>query len=101
MAARPPRPIALISGAPSGIGAALAARFAPGGYEIVRVARSADKLASLATSLAGDYGVRAWAGPVDLALRDAAQKLAAACRRKRRSIDVLVNNAGMLEQAPS
>ena len=99
MAARPSRPIALITGASSGIGAALAACFAQGGHDLVLVARSIDKLEALATSLAGDYGVRVWAEPADLALRDAAQKLAAACRQKRRRIDVLVNNAGVLEQA--
>ena len=94
------RPIALITGASSGIGEALAACFAGGGYDLVLVARSADKLKALATQLVVDYGIRAWVEPADLAVPGAAQKLAATLKRKRRQIDVLVNTAGVLEQAP-
>ena len=94
------RSIALITGASSGIGEALAACFAKGGYDLVLVARSADKLKALAVQLVADYGVRAWVEPADLAVPGAAQKLAASMARKRRQIDVLVNNAGVLEQAP-
>ncbi len=95
-----PRSIVLITGASSGIGEALAACFAQGGYDLVLVARSADKLQALSRQLMADYGVRAWVEPADLAVPGAAQKLAASLKRKRRQIDVLVNNAGVLEQAP-
>ena len=88
---------ALVTGASSGIGEALAARFAEGGFNLVLVARSADKLEALAASLASAHGVKAWAVPADLAQPGAAHKLAAACKRARRRIDVLVNNAGVLE----
>ena len=94
------RSIALITGASLGIGEALAACFAQGGYDLVLVARSADKLHALSKQLVADYGVRAWAEPADLAVPGVAQNLAASLKRKRRRIDVLVNNAGVLEQAP-
>ncbi len=94
------RSSALITGASSGIGEALAACFAQGGYDLVLVARSADKLEALTRQLVADYGVRAWAEPADLAVPGVAQNLAASLKRKRRRIDVLVNNAGVLEQAP-
>ena len=94
------RPIALITGASSGIGAALAECFAKGGHDLVLVARSGDKLKALATRLAAEHGVKVWDEPADLAIPDAAQKLFASQKRKRRKIDVLVNNAGILEQAP-
>jgi len=87
---------ALITGASSGIGEALARRFAEGGYQLVLVARSGDKLKRLAADLSAAHGVKAWVAVTDLAQPDAAKKLAAAMKRNRRPIDVLVNNAGVL-----
>ncbi|MBX3588303.1 MAG: SDR family NAD(P)-dependent oxidoreductase [Ramlibacter sp.] len=91
-------PVALITGASSGIGEALARCFAQAGHDLVLVARSADKLAALAQALSAEQGVRAWVEPADLSQPDAAARLAAALRRKRRRIDVLVNCAGVLSQ---
>ena len=88
---------ALITGASSGIGEALAACFAQGGFNLVLVARSADKLKALARTLAAAHGVKAWVAPADLSVPGAAAKLAASMKRARRPIDVLVNNAGVLE----
>lgn len=93
-------PVALITGASSGIGESLAHCFAGAGHDLVLVARSADKLEGLAVELAALHGVKVWAEPCDLARENAAAELAAALRRKRRTIDVLVNNAGVLAQGP-
>jgi len=87
---------ALITGASSGIGEALAHRFAREGYNLVLVARSAGKLRDLAQALSAAHGIKTWVSAADLTQRDAARKLAAAMRRARRPIDVLVNNAGVL-----
>jgi uncharacterized protein len=87
---------ALITGASSGIGEALARRFAEAGYQLVLVARSGDKLKSLAAALSAAHGVKTWVAPTDLSQPDAAKKLAASMKRARRPIDVLVNNAGVL-----
>jgi short-subunit dehydrogenase len=87
---------ALITGASAGIGAALAHCFARDGYRLVLVARSADKLRALAGNLSEEFGVRAVPLPADLSRPDAANVLAAAVKRRRLSIDVLVNNAGVL-----
>jgi short-subunit dehydrogenase len=99
-ASRPPSSTALITGASSGIGEALAKRFAQAGHNLVLVARSADKLHALAKALQDAHGVKAWAAPADLALPGAAEQLAASMRRSRRRIDVLVNNAGVLTHGP-
>ena len=88
---------ALITGASSGIGEALAERFAKAGFQLVLVARQADKLQVLAQSLKASHGVKAWAAPADLSQPGAARALAAAQKRARRPIDVLVNCAGVLE----
>ena len=89
---------ALITGASSGIGEALARCFARDGHRLVLVARSQGKLQALADALHAEHGTRAEVLPADLAQPGAASALAATLRRKRRRIDVLVNNAGMLEQ---
>jgi short-subunit dehydrogenase len=89
---------ALITGASSGIGEALARCFAKGGFDLVLVARSADKLRALAAELESAHGVAARVQPADLSRPGAAAALAAALKRKRVTVDVLVNNAGVLEQ---
>jgi short-subunit dehydrogenase len=89
-------PTALVTGATSGIGAALAECFAKSGCNLVLVARRDDRLRARAEALAAAHGVKAWAMPADLASPGAAARLAAALRRVRRPIDILVNNAGVL-----
>ncbi len=89
---------ALITGASSGIGEALARCFARAGHRLVLVARSEAKLHTLADALRVEHGTRADVLPADLAQPGVAFALAATLRRKRRPVDVLVNNAGVLEQ---
>jgi short-subunit dehydrogenase len=89
---------ALVTGASSGIGAALARCLARDGHRLVLVARRADKLNVLAGRLSAEFGVQALALRTDLAQQDAAAKLSATLKRRRVAIDVLVNNAGVLEQ---
>lgn len=88
---------ALVTGASSGIGEALAHEIAAAGFDLVLVARSADKLKALAEALQARHGVRVRVQPADLSAPGAAARLAAALKRARCSVDLLVNNAGVLE----
>ena len=88
----------LVTGASSGIGEALARCFARDGHRLVLVARREARLRALAKVLHDEHGTRVDVLPADLARPGAAAALAAALRRKRCAIDVLVNNAGVLEQ---
>jgi hypothetical protein len=88
----------LITGASSGIGEALAHCFARDGHRLMLVARGEARLRALAATLQAEHGTRVDVLAVDLTLPDAVTGLAATLRRKRRSVDVLVNNAGVLEQ---
>lgn len=92
------RPTALITGASSGIGEALAERFAGAGHDVVLVARNAGKLKALASGLAARHEVRVIVEPADLSVPGAAAGLLAGLKRRRLQVDVLVNNAGVLEQ---
>ena len=94
----PSRPIALITGASSGIGEALTHNFADYGHDLVLVARSEDKLKALAAALEAEHSVKVLVLPADLSEPDAVEKLVATVKRRRRVPDVLVNCAGVLEQ---
>jgi uncharacterized protein len=91
-------PLALVTGASSGIGEVLALCFAEAGYDLVLVARSADKLKALALQIKSDYGTNAHVAAADLAVPGAAAALAASLKRKRLQPDILVNCAGVLSQ---
>ena len=93
-------PVALITGASSGIGEVLARCFANARHDVILVARSADKLKALAQELEMAHGVSALAQSADLSVPGAAAKLFAALQAKGRHVDVLVNCAGVLEQGP-
>jgi len=83
------RPLALITGASGGIGEQLAYRFAEGGYDLALVARSADKLATVAQN-AELRGAQCTILVQDLTAPGAA----AALEASGLEVDVLVNNAG-------
>ncbi len=88
----------LVTGASSGIGEALAREFAENGYNVILVARSADKLSSLAESLEAEHGVTATVLPQDLSVAGAAGSLKAELEEREIDVDILVNNAGVFDQ---
>ena len=88
------RPLALITGASSGIGAAFARAYAARGHDLALVARRADRLEALAAELTAAHGIEAFALPADLAVLDAQAPILAAIVARGRHVDVLVNNAG-------
>ncbi|MEP6574222.1 MAG: SDR family oxidoreductase [Gemmatimonadota bacterium] len=87
-------PVALITGASSGIGEGFARRLAAEGYDLVLVARSKDRLAALAAELTREHGRSCAVIVSDLADGDAPRILAAELERRGLVIDVLINNAG-------
>ena len=92
------RQTALITGASSGIGEALAHGFAGAGFDVILVARSEATLKALAQSLAAQHGHAAHVLPADLSKPGAAVQLHAAAENNGWEVDVLVNCAGVLEQ---
>ncbi len=84
----------LITGASGGIGEALAWRFARGGFDLVLVARSEERLQALAAELTRAHAVTAHVIVADLAEAAAAQRLFEELAARAIQVEVLVNNAG-------
>jgi short-subunit dehydrogenase len=85
--------LALVTGASSGIGEATARRLADKSARVILVARSPDRLATIAAEIAARGG-EASAFPCDLADDDAVVRLGEAVQRDAGVPDILVNNAG-------
>jgi short-subunit dehydrogenase len=84
----------LITGASSGLGAALALALAPHGHRLALTARRGDLLDGLAREVR-DLGGEALVVPADLADRDAPARIVSAVVEGFGGIDVLINNAGL------
>lgn len=85
---------ALITGASSGIGLELSKLFARDSYNLVLVARSTQKLETLASELRQAYGVEVMVLTADLSRQGAAKEVFEAVRARDTDIHTLVNNAG-------
>lgn len=85
---------AIVTGASAGLGKIYADRLARRGYDLVLVARRADKLAELAATLSKEYGIQARAFAADLSRAEDVDRVAALIREDD-SITMLVNNAGV------
>ncbi|GAC66495.1 SDR family NAD(P)-dependent oxidoreductase [Gordonia soli] len=85
---------ALITGASSGIGAEFARVLGQRGADLVLVARSRDRLDSLAQEVRSAHGVRADVVVADLSLPRASDDLVASVAALGVEVDILINNAG-------
>ncbi|MGN6573061.1 MAG: SDR family NAD(P)-dependent oxidoreductase [Pseudolabrys sp.] len=88
------QPVCLITGASSGIGAALAREFARHGHTLVLTARREAELAALADSIAGSGRPRPHVIAADIGTVDGIAGLAAALQARGLEVSFLVNNAG-------
>lgn len=89
------RPVALITGASRGIGAAVARELARFGYALILAARSEDQLRALAFEL-DVTGVPVLVVRTDVRVRSELKALAEATLARFGKVDVLLHNAGVL-----
>ena len=92
------RPVALITGASSGIGEALARVFAQRNYDLVLGARRIDRLTQLAQEIEQRSTVRCLVQACDVMQTDHVEDLARSARETFGRIDVVVANAGYSAQ---
>ena len=85
----PLKRVAVVTGASSGIGAALARRLSADGWHCVLLARRRERLEALASELGAEYEV------CDVSDPAAVQRAAAAVIERHPQISLLVNNAGI------
>jgi short-subunit dehydrogenase len=85
---------ALVTGASSGIGVALAKQLAAEGTNLVLTARRRDRLEELARNLQQSHGIRTEVFAADLARSEASQQIYEFTKQKGIEIDLLINNAG-------
>lgn len=87
-------PVALVTGASSGIGRAFAEQLAADGSHLIVVARRRDRLEELAGELRAAHGVTVDVVVADVTDREQLAALEERLRTGSPSVDLLVNNAG-------
>ena len=88
------RRAAIVTGASSGIGLAIARLLGEEGHSLTLAARRPEKLEAAAVELAGE-GLEVQAVAGNLGLEEDVQRVVAAHRERYGRLDVLVNNAGV------
>jgi uncharacterized protein len=96
-----PNPIALITGASAGIGAAFARLLAERGHECVLAARRADRLTILADAIAAAGHKRPHIIALDLGQRDTLARLPGELTARGLEPAIVVNNAGFGLRGPA
>lgn len=86
---------ALITGASSGIGTAIAEQLAEAGAHLILVARREERLQELAQTLKERHGTETMVLPKDLSDPKAPQEIYDTLKAAGKNVEILVNNAGI------
>jgi NADP-dependent 3-hydroxy acid dehydrogenase YdfG len=91
--------VAVVTGASSGIGAATVKALAREGYAVSLAARREERIKELCDEISSDGG-KALAVPTDVGDEQSARRLIETTKGEFGSVDVLVNNAGVMLLGP-
>lgn len=87
------RPLAVVTGASAGLGREFSHQLAARGFDLLLVARDAERLQALANELAQQHAITATPWPADLS-RDEGMRTLAEYLKSNERVMLLVNNAG-------
>jgi short-subunit dehydrogenase len=90
---KPTNPVALITGASSGMGKAFAEQLAAQGYDLIMIARNQNKLNELSEYLSNKHSLHAIPYVADLSLEHDIDQVCTLIRETPR-LEILINNAG-------
>ncbi|MCA1009389.1 SDR family oxidoreductase [Halobacillus halophilus] len=88
--------VAIITGASSGIGKAIAHHLADTGANVVLAARRSERLQELANEITESYNVEAKVVETDVTKKEDVEQLVKDTKDQFGSVDILVNNAGVM-----
>ena len=91
---------AIVTGAASGMGRCYALQLAEKGYGVLLVDINGEAARELSCMIADKFNVPAHVLAIDLTETDAAERIVSLCKENGWSVEVLVNNAGMLITTP-
>ncbi|KAB8039996.1 SDR family NAD(P)-dependent oxidoreductase [Silvanigrella paludirubra] len=88
------KPIALVTGASSGIGYSFTCLLASKGYDVIAIARDHQRLYELENKLLTKFNAKIYVLPLDLSINNSVDKIAEFLKKENLMVDVLINNAG-------
>lgn len=91
--------VGVVSGAGRGIGAVIADALAAEGMSLLLLARTGDQVRAVAEDLSARYGVKVLPAAVDVADPDAVDRVVLHAEQHLGTVDLLVNNAGVIDSA--
>jgi short-subunit dehydrogenase len=92
--------VVVVNGASGGVGAAIAKRFAEGGYDIVLLGRNKIKLHNLSNILKKKYKRKVEYYTCDIEKEDTVHRCIANIQESNNKIDLLINVAGVFPYGP-
>lgn len=89
------KPIAIITGASSGFGEAIAQHLASAGWDLILLARRADRLEQLSLKLNKEHSIRCLTFQCDVRNLDEVEKVYSSLPQDWKKVEALINNAGL------
>jgi len=88
------KPIALVTGASSGIGYSFTCLLASKGYDVIAIARDEQRLHEMENSLFAKFNSKIYVLPLDLTSQESVKIIDEFLKKELLTVDILINNAG-------